>query len=847
MRRDQGMTKLTSQDYVRIVSRAERHAADHGLASQTLFTDDFDLAQATVRELYRDAEFERRNRAQQGKFRKALSKLMVFYSKRRDAEPAAKPASAPAPKADATPKKPAAPARYSRDADGFRSWLAEELGMAENTCSTIVSAVKTAERTARESRLSSIWLFTADPAKAQATAEALFSDVEFLRFNRYQNNRFRNAISRLLEFYGVEKPKSLAQLYPVRKPSAFRPTDGSPESAEPRPGAVRDPDFQRRLAQDFYPYLISEKKLTRQTAQYYCQSIEDVKDFLIEKRIDASLDGNDPNNAQRLLYDVLLKRDDFVAWNRFHLNRYSVALAQYVEFLRRAAEIEARKAAELAKPTPPRQQSLFDDLRALQRAKSNDLQLDAKTLVDVLAESFPKGFRLGSALEMIRFRRFYFQKTGKELKEDDDKKVETFLISRGLVFEGRLYYPDAALPEDEREKILDYIDALFDEGKTTIYYAALYQKFQNELGRGAICNPETLKTYLAYYLADQNVVFRNKFLTVNRNGKFDPRDEIRTCLKERCVPMALDELFEILEHIDQDAIRTALWHNLEFVRNSKGEFFHADCLELTDGELERIAKMIERVIRDQDHLTGQELYDMIREKLPNAFERNEVFSVIGWRDALKYKLEGRFSFTADVISSVEASKGRGDLFVDFAKSRRSFTLEELESFANEQNTPIAFDSLYTWARRVSYDRFVRKDDVEFNVSETDAFLSRICRKYVPFSEILEYSVFPEASHPWNEYLLEQYVAFYSDAFEILRGGTGGFAKSGVSGVIVKRSSRFANFDALAASVLAESGVALRKDVALDYLVENGYIARRRLSSIETVLADARAKRNRKGI
>ena len=65
----------------------------------------------------------------------------------------------------------------------------------------------------------------------------------------------------------------------------------------------------------------------------------------------------------------------------------------------------------------------------------------------------------------------------------------------------------------------------------------------------------------------------------------DPIDEVRQCLKQYDFPVQIDELCDSLSHITEERIRSILGSNGEFVRNSKGEYFHADSLELTEEEL----------------------------------------------------------------------------------------------------------------------------------------------------------------------------------------------------------------------------------------------------------------------
>ena len=74
---------------------------------------------------------------------------------------------------------------------------------------------------------------------------------------------------------------------------------------------------------------------------------------------------------------------------------------------------------------------------------------------------------------------------------------------------------------------------------------------------------------------------------------------------------------------------------------------------------------------------------------------------------------------------------------------------------------------------------------------------------------------------------------------------GGYNRNTVVGAMVKRENVYDSFDDLIVDVIAESGVPLQKKDVLNYLSDNGYIARRTYTGIETLMIKARAKRNKK--
>lgn len=583
---------------------------------------------------------------------------------------------------------------YRQDKEDFYCWLQNDQHMAEGTCRSYVSAIRSAEHFAEEHGLASRKLYTCDPTVAKATADELFSNAEFIQYNNDQHNRFRAAITKLLAFYG----------------SNWSPV----EASTPR-------TFERSPLQ------------TKETS------------------------------------------------------------------------------------------------------------IDVAPCKAILVEYFPKGYRLESALDMKRMRRYYEELTGKAL-DLNQAILETAIRNCGIVYDGRLYMPQNMLSDEMRDQILFFIERCFDEGRSAVYYEAVFREFSEKLLDHNIFNADMLKAYLTYYVSDQYYMGRS-YLAKEYRDDVDPIDEVRQCLKQYDFPVQVDELCDSLSHITEERIRFILGSNGEFVRNSKGEYFHADSLELTKEELENIAAIIDSTIEEHEFISGNELYDAIQTKYPYTFEKNAVFSVIGWRDALKYKFGDRFSFVGNIVSRAGTSLSMSDVFAEYGKGRQRFSIDELEQFAESIGTTIYFDSLYTNAIRISHEWFTSKGGAKFSVKETDAVLDRFCDgDYIPLQDVKEFALFPESSFPWTEYLLEQYVAFFSEKFYLMHGN---YNKNCAVGAIVRKTCRFDSFDDLVTDILAHNDVSLQKKKVLDYLAENGYIARRSYTNIETIMINARAMRNQK--
>lgn len=86
-----------------------------------------------------------------------------------------------------------------KDKETFYRWLRDDQHMAEKTCRSYVSSIRSAEKFAEEHRLLSTRLFTDDIAEVKATADALFANAEFVQHNSDQYNHFSAAINKLLK------------------------------------------------------------------------------------------------------------------------------------------------------------------------------------------------------------------------------------------------------------------------------------------------------------------------------------------------------------------------------------------------------------------------------------------------------------------------------------------------------------------------------------------------------------------------------------------------------------------------------------------------------------------------
>lgn len=605
----------------------------------------------------------------------------------------------------------------------------------------------------------------------------------------------------------------------------YVPTHGRRQTGTMLPETARQKtDVTPSGGLSFYDWLTKTCGMAEGTGRSYDSAINTVSKFAKDHNIgNGTLRGTADVSIVSETVDGLFRTAEFVELNQSQHNRFRAALRKYMEYLSgSSAVIAGRKAQE----------------------KETFEGVDFTPYRELLLEKFPKGFRIDSKLNMGRFRSFWEDKYGTEFTEPDDT-LRSRIAHITIRCNDFVYLPEMMMSEETSERLFAYIADCFRDGKAAVYFDALYKEFEPDLEGKRINNPEMLKSYLSF--ANNGRVYIHKsYLTKDADTKVDPTDEVRDYMITAGVPVAVDDLTQALSHINADAIYWVVaGHNsAEFVRNQKGEYFHADIIRFTQQETDTITELIQRAIDDKGYMGGKELTDAIDVRLSEIMERYPFLEELGLRDAIAYKLRDMFSFKGKIISPYGQDLSMSDVFARFASMREHFTLEQLNALKRDLDTPIYFDDVYANSLRISADEFVSRDQASFDIDATDAAISCFCTgDYIELKAISFFASFPDAGFPWNIFLLEHYVADFSRKFKLLHSG---FNAGKPVGAIVRRGSRYNDFDELVSAELAVSGVPLDRENALQYLVDIGLLARKSYGKIEQVLAAAKQQRLTKG-
>lgn len=571
----------------------------------------------------------------------------------------------------------------------------------------------------------------------------------------------------------------------------------------------------------FYDWLLNVQNFVDVTAQSYSSAINNCEQLAKAEHIGTEkLYGVTLEEAQTNI-DLLIHNQSYIEANASQHNRLRSSLQKFLQYLSGyEAPVKINVRAENAATT---------------KEKLNSYET-------ILVEYFPKGFRVTSNLDIKKFIHYYNEVNGTDLDVSNEgirSETRNEIIKVGIRHDDYIFSVNCLLSVKTKERLFAYIEQCFSTGKKVLYYRAIFEEFNEDFLGQRIYDENMLRTYLMYENPSM-YYYERGYMTRERNIQVNLIEDIQSCLVAHASPMKLEDIYASLPHLPVDHIDSAIHTNKRFVRNTWGEYFDISLIDFSNNELSDISQIIDQTIKKSHFIGGNELINVIGKKYPSMIERFPQYSMIGIRDAIAYYLKDKYSFTGNIISSLDKQLSMGDVFAEFAKTHCSFTIDELNVLKNEMNSTIYFESIYENSLRVSQKQFVSKDEANFDIDKTDKAIGCFCTgDYISIRGIPSYGIFPYAGFPWNIYLLEHYVAAYSSEYKLLHVG---FNADNCVGAIVKRESRIDNFNDLITDVLAHSGIELNKKDALQYLYDMGYLARRRFSNIDQILIKSRAQK-----
>lgn len=671
------------------------------------------------------------------------------------------------------------------DQAAFYTYLIDVQKISESTCRGYVSALKRAEQFAREERLASCQLLNCSQSEARKTIDALNGNEKFRIFNNEQHHRFSAAINKLLLFMS-----------------------GDSSNTNKRSETVSYEQLvfhQKHPCQSEFESWMKNQSLSDNTVEKYSDILKKTGDILLEINLEHRhiFSINSVHRLEEILQKIKRNKKFIKTLGKKYIQLCIRSFEKYISFRKKGGSIDsAYKKYEL-----------------------------------ILRECFENGLRINSFIDRNRFRQYYSEKFSVDAEPDDDKLIE-ILRKAGVTRDDRIYAQAGGEQSDLIDDIQEDIAKTFHDGASCIYVSAVFEKYQYQLTEQLqIYSEDVLKKQLLE--TSYGDYFDQRKMLVKSSAVPDSTTDIKHELQRSPLPMTYEELHEKLWYIPMDIIKHSLVMTDGIVNVAQETYFYAPNLPVSTLEIEEIANLIHGQLSQKEFITDEELRGLIRNNCPSVAINTESFSTWGLRNALAYLLRERFSFNGSIISERGHSINMSRAYEVFCKSFERMTLDDLKAFSKEMNTIIYWESVFNVMIRVSADEFIPRDRIQFDVIRTDVVLDELIEgDYMPLKDSSLFLHFPVISVRWNQFVLECYAAGSSKEFTLLHASY----SQDCCGAVVRRSSPIKDFKSLVVDVLAHSDEWQTEKDALAYLVNTGYLNRKRYSEIGSAVSEAKLKR-----
>jgi len=698
----------------------------------------------------------------------------------------------------------------------FENWLITGAGLAVRSAQSYSSAINVAGQYSVRWGFSDKELFyILDAEQVYQISMKLLANPEFAQLNDGQHNRYRAALSKYWDYC-----KALSGGVAVTAPIKNVP-EQEDEIKKNRIDFIAWAQAQQMQKAAILAYLSDIKK---------CSEFAQENNYIKEEHI---LLIQDANTLERVFLEMRKDRK-FVELNNERQKRPVSAMNKLIAF-RRATATGREQTPAVSIPVTPIEKPVQRPNVSVTTA-SVDPQVKER-YTTILAENFVDGFRPAKAIDRNRFRMYYSDMFGEELTEDDERFVRT-LMKVGTLRDERIFVKDETEQKDLLEEINDTITETFKNGASCIYLDCLFARFQEQLAEMLhIYNVDSLESVL-FSSGKRNYFKRYNYL-FGYNKEPAPNRDVIEYMKKSHLPVTYSEIETGLWYIPLDKIKYTLVTTPGIVNVASEAYLYAPNLPVSENEIQQIAELISHSLLQRNYISDVELMQLIEEHCPSVLMNTPDYPMWGLRNALAYLLRDKFSFRGAIISDKDEEISMAEVFSDFCQRSEHITVDELKQFASELNTVIYWDSVYSEMVRVNQNEFIRRDQIHFDVEQTDSVLDSLIQSaYTPIKTINLFLHFPAIDVPWNNFVLESYVAQYSKKFRLLHAS---FTATDCCGAMVRQDSGIPDYRTLIVDVLAKNTGWKNKKDALQLLVDLGYQQRRSYSDIEKVMQEAKAK------
>ena len=688
----------------------------------------------------------------------------------------------------------------------FIAWM-QKNGYSQSSCNGYASALLTIGEFAKEKGVATRSFFEmTDPNESTEVWRKLRLLPEYISYNRDQHNRFSAAIKQFIVFHSTYNKAA-----PISSKAQTTSDTGNPTPAQKKSAGSQKRTPAHPGMVEFEKWL-NESNCPGGSIKTYLHRVEKIGKYLLDNGLE-----------ERNIFSI----------------RGIARLERIRESLQKDENFQSSEGVGMASL------ALFA-LKKYISFRKNDTSDDvdgeiADRFSAILKDEFDNGYRVASLIDRNRFKQFYSDRYGEEIQLNDEELVLT-LAKIGTVQEERIFMREGAGSDDLLDDIQADIARTFKEGASCIYYSELFNKYQTVLAdRLQVFDADVMKKLLVETSYREYFPGKDFFFLYGRS--YDVSNDVKKFMLHASEPMTYDEIHERLWYIPRDVIKQTLRASSDMINVAQETYMHINHFPISADELKRISELINGQLSQRSFITDAELRELIEKNCPSVAINTESYSARGLRGALSVLLKDQFSFNGTVISRRGVALRKGQVYEEFCSSHELMTFDDLQAFAKEMSKGlIPWDTVMDVMVRISQSEFMPKGSVNFDIAATDRVLDELMEgQYMPLGSFRLFLHYPPVNVKWNKYLLESYVAGYSAKFRLVHSS---WLAYDCCGAIVRRDSKLKDFEDVVTDALAHSDEWKTANDALAFLSTQGYLLDKRWTKINTILPEAKRRRER---
>lgn len=566
---------------------------------------------------------------------------------------------------------------------------------------------------------------------------------------------------------------------------------------------------------------MKEREYAPATIRSYGSAINEISCFAFENLYttrDLYLE-NDPDIVTEVL-NGLWENDEFRVDNQTQHNRLRAALRKYIDFL-------------------------FDYLPTAPTVNILESPISTPTTASpqwkkVLEDGFPDGYIMDDFISQLQAVDRWQEIWGEPCPLSGEA-IDEAIAACGTVKDGRVFVST----EQENQLIAQISDTICTvlETYSGLYADQLYERYRDQLTGHQVFSTDVLLAQLQDQ-TEQHYVLKGDIITKPQNYISVVSDCYKVFRNHGCA-MTVHEIADELWFIPYDKIYQSLAQCDDCINIGQSTWMLVEHFPFSQEDANRVREAIQRELLVREYLVNTDILPILRKQLPDIAENLTPWDTSAVFNLLRYYLGKAFSFTRAIVAPVGKDIDIKSLFRNFAASHPSFTLDELETFANDEiGIQVYWGSIYEAAVRVNANEFVSHSNMHFDVEETDRVLEQICPEdYISLQAISPPMLMhlPSCGYPWNGYLLLCYLFSFSRIFRLCYNS---LSKKGYHGAMVRRTAQDINcYSKLVERVLSDSDNWATSTEALALLVKEGYQARKTFTGIDHIVEQAKLNKN----